>query len=228
MFQISGETCLVQEERCCEVSEGEISLLDEARPFVLSGSRSGQIMFLRMPRQAVMRRHPQLSKNTAVCFAEDNPAAKYIHKALLNLLAVLPHLTDRQRGSALMGFGHLLGVLEPDPRGDSSSWRVKEALEFIELNFSNPDVRAADVASAQRISRRRLDSILFESTGLPITAQIWAQRLEQAAMDLRDPLRSHWSVSQVGYSNGFSSPAHFSRAFKERYGAGPLQFRGFQ
>jgi AraC-like DNA-binding protein len=226
MLQASGETSLRQGDRHCKVQEGDMSLLDEEEPFTLSGSTSSQIVFVRMPRAVVASRHPGLVQQTAVAIDRQQPGSRLVHGNLMNIIAALPNLTERQRGVALEGFVHLLGVLEPDQQECRSSWRVQAALDFIALNYCDAGLRAEDVAAAQRISRRRLDALMVASTGLSLTALIWKRRLEQAAQDLHDPVRRQWSASKIGYANGFNQPGHFSRAFKERFGSTPLQFRG--
>jgi hypothetical protein len=168
MLQIAGETGLRQEDRCCNVVRGNLSLLDEEDPFILSGSWSSHIVFLRMPRHAIVSRHPCLLVNTAVALEVRGPGPCFVRAALMNLIAALPYLMSCQRQSALAGFVHMLGVLAPGLDEQVSIWRIKEALEFIELNFCNPDLPARDVAVAQRISRRRLDMLLVDSTGYPL------------------------------------------------------------
>lgn len=225
MLQAEGATSLRQGDRSCEVMQGGISLLDEAEPFVLSGSASSQILFLRMPRLAVASRHPDLMRKMGMAWEAREAGSSLIRAALMNVIAALPHLTDRQCSSALTSVVHMLGVLEPEPQQAAASWRVKAAFDFIELHYSNPELHAEDVARAQRISRRRLDSLLVSCTGRSITAHIRNRRLEQAAHDLRDPRYRDRNVSHIGYANGFSHPAHFARAFKERYDSSPLRFR---
>ncbi len=54
---------------------------------------------------------------------------------------------------------------------------------------------------------------------------IWAQRLDAARRDLCDPTLAARSVSQIGFSWGFSHAAHFSRAFRARFGCSPRDMR---
>jgi AraC-like DNA-binding protein len=225
MMQTEGGTRLSQGDRWCEVPEGEIGLLDETEPFVLSGSSDSQIVFLRMPRAAVASRHPALMRQMAVGWDPQHAGARLVCAALTTIMAALPHLNERQRSSALISFVHMLGVLESEPTEAASRWRVNAAADFIEAHFCNPELSAGEVALAQRISRRRLDAILIAATGSSISAQIWSRRLHQAAQDLLDRRYGDRSVSSIGYANGFNHPAHFTRAFKARYGATPQQYR---
>jgi AraC-like DNA-binding protein len=51
-----------------------------------------------------------------------------------------------------------------------------------------------------------------------LTEWIWAQRLDAAKRDLCDPNRAASSVSEIAFSWGFNDAAHFSRAFRARFG----------
>jgi AraC-like DNA-binding protein len=42
---------------------------------------------------------------------------------------------------------------------------------------------------------------------------------------LSDPRARHLSVSTIAYRTGFSHPAHFSRAFRRRFGVSPSEIR---
>ena len=54
---------------------------------------------------------------------------------------------------------------------------------------------------------------------------IWAQRLDAARRDLCDPTLDARSVSEIGFSWGFNDAAHFSRAFRARFGCAPSTLR---
>jgi len=62
-----------------------------------------------------------------------------------------------------------------------------------------------------------------KETGCSITGQIWERRLEQAAIALRDAERASHTVAQIAFANRFEDAAHFTRAFKRRFGFSPLQ-----
>jgi AraC-like DNA-binding protein len=60
---------------------------------------------------------------------------------------------------------------------------------------------------------------------MSVSELIWSRRLDQARRDLADPLRSHISVTAIAYDVGFKDSAHFSRAFKNRFGLTPGECR---
>jgi AraC-like DNA-binding protein len=49
---------------------------------------------------------------------------------------------------------------------------------------------------------------------------VWESRLELAAEMLRHS-QGHAQISDIAYRCGFSTPTHFSRVFRARYGISP-------
>ena len=96
--------------------------------------------------------------------------------------------------------------------------------QTVERRLDNPDLTPARVAQIEGISERYLQK-LFEGTGDNFTHYLRERRLHRTWVDLANPAEAHQSVSEIAYSCGFSDAAHFSRAFRERYGISPRVFR---
>lgn len=227
MMQLSGVMEVCQSRRDCVMSAGDLCIVDERFPFHLNGQVSNEIVFLRMPRRAVLGRHPHLENGTAHLFDRLDPGAMLLRDTLIRTLQAAPDLRDEQRGSVLAAMVQMLGAASCSRTGslDDVSWRVRAAQAFIEVNLSDCDLTAEQVAHAQGISRRRLDQIMRSARGAPVTAQIWNRRLEQAAADLSDPGRRSLTVFQIALGVGFEDAAHFSRAFKARFACSPRDWR---
>ena len=54
---------------------------------------------------------------------------------------------------------------------------------------------------------------------------IWAQRLELARRELCDPALAARSISDIAFGCGFNDAAHFSRAFRARFGCTARELR---
>lgn len=227
LMQLDGTMLIGQNHRACRLVPGDMCLVDERFPFHLQGEVCSQIVFLRMPRRAVLGRHPYLEHSTASLLDTGDPGAQLLRDTLVRTVQIAPDLSDEQRGSVLAAMVHLLGAALA-PRGlqrDEAPWRVRSALAFIETHLGDAGLTAEQVAQAQGVSRRRLDQVLRRTLGRSVTAQIWARRLEQAASDLTDPRYQGQAVSQIAFANGFEDAAHFSRAFKGRFGRTPRDWR---
>lgn len=227
LLQMDGRTDVTQRRRKCGMAAGDICLLDERFSFQMEGPGCSEILFLRMPRSAVLNRNPHLEHQTAILMPSSDAGVSLLGETLVNAIHTVPFMREHQRHAALLAIIHLLGAAET-AKGDASclpNWRVQSALAHIELNFAVPGLSAEQVAQAQRISRRRLDQLMIEATGASITGCIWNQRLQQAAADLCDPARASLTAAQIAFANGFEDPAHFARAFKRRYDCSPLRWR---
>lgn len=227
VMQLAGSIEVAQHHSGCTLNSGDMCLVDERFPFHLRGRVRNEIVFLRMPRRAVLGRHPYLEHHAAELLEFDDPGTMLLRETLIRTVEAATDLREAQRGSVLAAMVQLLGAVgvPAAPRLDDVSWRVRSAQAFIETNLSDCDLAAEQVAQAQGISRRRLDQIMRSALGVSVTAQIWNRRLEQAATDLVDPQRMSLTVFQIAFGVGFEDAAHFSRAFKARFGYTPRDWR---
>lgn len=227
MLQLAGRTQVEQRQRTCALGSGDLCLLDERAAFAIDGDAAAEILIMRLPRAVALGRHPHLEHHLAMTFSAAAPGTGLVGQMLSATLMSGPFFSDAQRRAALLGAIELLGTLDcrAETRGGRAWWRVQAALSFIELHFARQGLPAEEVAQAQRISRRRLDQLLSDTTGVSITGHIWRRRLVRAAADLRDPQRAACTASQIAFDNGFEDAAHFTRAFKRAYGHSPQQWR---
>jgi AraC family transcriptional regulator, positive regulator of tynA and feaB len=228
MLQVQGATGVRQHDRRSTLRSNDVCLLDGVVPFDLEVTDPGsQIVFLRIPRELVLSRYPYLEERTAQTFDHDEPGTALLRQMLVGLLESTPLLSDEQRSVALVCAAHSLGIpkIPARTRAEEVHWRVRNALDFIDANLSDPSLDACGIAESQGVSRRWLDEVMLQTIGSTLTAQIWIRRLSQAAWDLRDPAHSSRTVTHIAFSLGFADAAHFARAFKRRYGCSPSGWR---
>ena len=96
--------------------------------------------------------------------------------------------------------------------------------QTIERRLDDPDLTPARVAQAEGISERYLQK-LFEGTGDSFRQYLRERRLQRTAADLANPAEASLPVSEIAFRCGFGDAAHFSRAFRERFGMSPRDFR---
>ncbi len=94
----------------------------------------------------------------------------------------------------------------------------------MECNLENEDLDVPAVASAMHVSAKHLHR-LFQAENLSVMRYLWTARLEQAACLLRTHGSHAMSAQEVAFRCGFSSASHFSRAFKDRFGKTPKEYR---
>ncbi len=100
----------------------------------------------------------------------------------------------------------------------------RRILEFMEANYMDCELTPEKIAKANGISMRYLHS-LFQQAGLTVSKWMWERRLKATREDLLDPNMNHMRVSEIAFRRGFNDPAHFSRAFKNRFDVPPSKLR---
>jgi len=226
MIQIAGAIVVRQAGRCAALETGDLCLLDETKSFRMVGEDNSAILFVRVPRNAVLSRYPTLEKLFVTALPGEEPGTAILSDTLKRVARDCDSLGAAQRSAMAGTIVHMLGLAEGlAETTQGSQWRVGRARDFIELNLSSAGLTAEMVAHNQNISRRRLDQLMHEALGCSIAAHLWRRRLDQAAADLRDSNRSKLSIAQIAFSNGFEDPAHFTRAFKRRFAVTPGQWR---
>ncbi len=98
---------------------------------------------------------------------------------------------------------------------------IKKALGYIQDNYGH-SIRVADIAEYVCINRSYLYTLFREHVGSSPQEYLSDYRLARAEEFLKG---MELSVESVAYSCGYRDPAAFGRAFKEKNGITPLQYR---
>lgn len=102
-------------------------------------------------------------------------------------------------------------------------------LELLERQFPIEDVRqkiqfrsAADFARQLSVHTNHLNKALKETSGKTTTAVITERILQEAKILLK---RTHWNISEIAHSLGFTEATHFNNFFKKHTDTTPLNYR---
>ena len=95
---------------------------------------------------------------------------------------------------------------------------------FVEQHLSNPELTPATIAEALRLSPRYINQLL-QAEGTSLGRLIWKRRLESIAADLHNAALSGRSISAIALSRGFRDFSHLSKAFRQRFGMSPREYR---
>ncbi|MFC8868370.1 helix-turn-helix domain-containing protein [Streptomyces sp. NPDC057148] len=136
--------------------------------------------------------------------------APRLNSVLLDLVAgLISHELDAE------------AALEPETRTRNLVLTIRS---FISHNFHDPRLTPQAVAAAHHISSRHLHR-LFQQEGVTVAALIRHRRLDKARRDLADPALLGTPVQTIAARCGFTTSAHFSRAFRAAYGVSPSEYR---
>jgi AraC family transcriptional regulator len=101
-------------------------------------------------------------------------------------------------------------------------FRIEKAKRYIVLNLKD-DLALSDIAAEAAFSEFHFHRIFTAFTGETLANHVRRLRLEMAANRLQYDNRS--TIAAVGLECGFHHPTVFARAFKERFGVTPDNFR---
>lgn len=96
--------------------------------------------------------------------------------------------------------------------------------QFIDEHLSDPQLDVSMIATSTNLSARYLYQF-FEDEAVTLMKSIWKKRLENSRRELASAALRRLTIGEIAYSWGFSDVAHFSRAFRERFGVSPREFR---
>ncbi|CAM4373857.1 helix-turn-helix domain-containing protein [Kerstersia similis] len=123
--------------------------------------------------------------------------------------------------------GELLRSLLAGDTGNSSALRatyLQTARSYIDNHLPDHALDAERVAGATGITLRHLNRLL-EPEGRTVSQLILERRLTQAAALLRRRDMQRYSIAEIAWRCGFSSPAHFARTFRTHHGLTPTHMR---
>jgi YesN/AraC family two-component response regulator len=100
---------------------------------------------------------------------------------------------------------------------------VKQALEIVEKNISNPDFSVEELSRALFMSRVSLYKKILALTGRSPIEFIRSIRLKRAAQLLE---KSQLTIAEVAYEVGFNNPKYFTKYFKMEYNVLPSHYKG--
>ncbi|WP_082850459.1 GlxA family transcriptional regulator [Caballeronia sordidicola] len=99
--------------------------------------------------------------------------------------------------------------------------RLNDALQLMEANIEEP-LATDEIAALSGISRRQLERLFKQYLGAMPAKYYLNLRLIKARTQLQ---RSSQSVVQISLACGFASAAHFSNAYREKFGVTPREER---
>lgn len=95
---------------------------------------------------------------------------------------------------------------------------------YIEEHLMEPDLSPESIARAHHVSVRYLHK-LFQNDDTTVSKWVRQRRLDSCRHELSRTPNRRISVAAVAHRWGFSSPAHFSRTFRDAYGMSPSEWQ---
>ena len=229
--QVKGRGTIRQDARETVLDIGGWSLIDTERPYDLIFDGPFQQLVVSVPRAAV----PNLMKASRVLTGRDLSRPTALGSMFSNYLALLavqarrlsvetrPLLADSILNLLAATVGETL--LQTDAVSCPESIQLTRIKAFVLQHLRDPDLCVAKIAGAFHISNRYVHK-LFEIEGVTVSEYIRRLRLENCCRDLLSERNRGKSITQIAFSWGFNSAAHFSYLFRQRYQVPASEYRG--
>jgi AraC family transcriptional regulator, arabinose operon regulatory protein len=114
-----------------------------------------------------------------------------------------------------------LDQINPAHQRGAPDKRIARALDIIGERIGAP-LDVADLARAVGLSRSQFTLLFTTGTGVSPKAYVETLRLTRAAQLLKS---TAWSVGQVAFDTGFTSPFYFATRFRRQFGVTPTAYR---
>lgn len=248
-LQLCGRGLLIQDGREVVLEPGRMALYDTSRPYTLTFDRDFSCRVLMFPHADLGLPVDQVAQLTATDLGAPHGMGTVMGGLLDGACQVLPGVEDTVGARLVHHAVDLLGTVvtdvlgtprvprglhpserpscssaAPDPPEDDRARRRAAVVRFVEEHLGEPGLDPERIAQAHFLSVRSLHQ-LFRGTGTTVAALVRDRRLERCREQLVDPAHAHRPVAVVGATWGFADPAHFSRAFRDRFGQSPARYR---
>lgn len=223
MFQQDGFVTLLHRGRSVNLEPGSIVALDTRSPYRLSFLSRFEQRVLRVPTDILGARVDDTAPLTATAL-KPSFASRFL---MAGFSATEPACADSSSDLELplLDLTRLAlyrGMPTFQPRTQSD--RLRLAQGYINTHLGLADLTPQHVAVELGLSLRTLQKV-FAQAGETPASYIQEQRLIKISEYLRRPEHASRSIGQIAQSVGFPEPSHFTRAFRERFGMSPREWR---
>ncbi|MBB5577272.1 MULTISPECIES: helix-turn-helix domain-containing protein [Rhizobium] len=230
LLQTEGSALLAQSGLHAPVSQNALVIYDPRRPYMLTNNTPVRQLLLQLPRHALPHAAVERLTRPFTAHAERDGMCRILLSLMDSTMHEIDHLDEARRSSVGQTMVDLVRTmmaadLQPArPVVNPLDLLLQRIKDFIDIHLARPDLSVTMIARRMGCSVRYVYRA-FEVECLTPSDYIWDLRLQRAAEQLRDAGGYAGEISGIAFALGFSSSAHFSRAFRHRYGVSPSQWR---
>ncbi|HEU4733476.1 MAG TPA: helix-turn-helix domain-containing protein [Kofleriaceae bacterium] len=222
IVQTAGASVYEQRGERVTLTPGDGLVYDVSQPHEIISTETTEHFVVIIPHDLLVGRGVRLDRLTAQRFSAragvGRLAADLIHSTF-GELATINSACEDDLASSLLSLVFLPLPNESTHASEALRHRIES---YIRDQIRDPELSIDKIASALRCSKRYLHKA-FAASDRSIADHIWTTRLDGCRGDLER--RSDRTISEIAFAWGFSSSAHFSRAFRKRFGVTPTEFR---
>jgi AraC-like DNA-binding protein len=230
-IQTRGEGVIVQDGRTARLAPGDFALYDSTRPYELRFEGSFQQYVLRLPGPTLRTALRDTHALTASTVGGQRGAGHLMIGMIRTLAADIGTLAPESAAAVAESVTQILiaglsalPAARREPVSQLTAYHREPIKACVRERLRDPGLTVARIAAQLRVSPSTLRRS-WTGEACSLTEWIWAQRLDAARRDLCDPGMAARNVSEIAFSWGFNDAAHFSRAFRARFGCSARELR---
>jgi AraC-like DNA-binding protein len=228
VVQRVGRSLFEQDGRRAWLRPGDWSLYDTTKSYVVTSPDPVDIHVLMLPRQAVLQGRRELNDLLVRRLRGSSGLGRVACETIGGSLdaARAGEVQDAEAGARIAELVHLALVEQAGARVEPLRRSVlRERIKvFIEENLANAGLDVETIAAALGCSVRSLHNA-FELENCSVRQYIWERRLAAVRGELERGAAGCPSITATAFAWGFTSAAHFSRAFRGLYGVSAREWR---
>ena len=227
-FVIRGSLNIAQEGRAETVAAQEFALSTSGLPYriVALPDPGGQLESVQVlvPSRLMVGLLPSAKHFCARRFCLTSPS-RVSFQLLTHLMAEEDAMPANISSSLAYAALHALTAAVREtwrvPQHGAKVNRKRQILEYIDRHLSEPGLTVNRVAEACRMSPRYLHMLFAGDVQPGFHKLVWHKRLLCAYELLTNPQLGRVQVAEIAHMVGFKNAAHFSTAFRQKYGRSP-------
>lgn len=230
-IQARGHGVVRQDGRDAVLSAGDFALYDSTRPYELLFEASFEQIVLKLPGERLRSELRDTEALTATTVSGREGAGHL----LLGMIRTLREDIDTLQPASALAVAHgvqniLVAGLQTLPAARApalsnlTAYHLARLKRRIDEQLADPMLSVGTLAAELGVSVSHIHRV-FKSEPLTPSQYIWERRLEACSRDLLEPRLAGRPVAEIAYGRGFNDAAHFSRAFRERFGCSPREWR---
>lgn len=230
-IQTAGRGVVSQDGRDALLGPGDFALYDSTRPYTLTFDGAFQQIVLMLPGPVLRSALRDTGRLTATAVPGTRGAGRLLIEMIRTLSTDLDALAPASASAVAESVTHILvaglsalPAAQGRPVSRRTAFHREQVRALVRQRLRDPQLTVAEVARALRLAPSTLHRA-WAGEPCSLADWIWAQRLDAARRDLADPAHAGRSVSEIAFACGFNDAAHFSRAFRARFGCAPSEWR---
>lgn len=230
-IQTQGRGMISQDGRHALLGPGDFALYDSTRPYQLTFDDDFQQYVLKLPGPTLRSALRQTEKLTATTVRGDRGAGHLMIGMIRTLAADIDALAPESAAAVADSVSQILiaglaalPAARTQPVTQLTAFHREQIKALVKARLADPELNVTLIARTLRLSPSTLHRA-WAGEPCSLSDFIWSQRLDAARRALCDPACAARTVSEIAFSWGFNDAAHFSRAFRARFGCSPKELR---